>query len=125
MFDYTIMTAKTPAQKRDATQISNAGGNVRRAMNFKAQGLTGPIRHDANEAELCKAIRATLALAKVKRVNVHVVKTAEWGVCLYVSPLNTDQYCKVHQVMAAIGFETSNAHHYRVTMAMEAEGFWL
>jgi len=121
---YTVMTAKTPTQRRNAVNLSNASGNVRRSLAFKDEGLNGPIESELNKGGLVSAIKEALETNRVKRVSIAIVDT-DIGTAVWVSPLNMDQSYKVDFVMDYIGFKTPNGFHWYLLDDMKKEGFSL
>lgn len=120
----TVMTARTPAQRRDAVQLSNASGPVRRALNFRAEGITGTIVAKLNRPALEVAVRDALAVLRVRKVRVSVVDT-DYGTAIWVAPDNMNQANKIEFVMRQLGFRTPNGFHWLLTDDMRSEGFWL
>jgi hypothetical protein len=128
MYDYTHATAKTPAQRRDAILIADCARGARQALRYRTAAMDGtPLCAALRTSELCGSIRTALEVARVRYARVtYVPHVSGYGdAALWIAPANPDQYDKVRLVMAALGFVTDNAHHYRLTEAMRAEGFSL
>lgn len=127
--DYSVGAARTPAQKRLAIQLSNAGGTVRRCLGYycparETIGGTADIVQRGNDERLVQAIKDALSIVRVTRVDVRVT-LCDGRRMISIYCHNVDQIDKSRAAMAALGFASPHHTKYVLDDYMHSLGFTL